>query len=221
MHKHLYLAGLLILNGCAAVTPAPIRSLDPNTHGQVILVQGNLKRPQTARLSFWEFDSGGWQKIYGGIRAVVGRNGLAKAGEKREGDGRTPSGIYGLGPAFGYFPAVKTTLVYRQSGKNDFWVDDPASAQYNQWVEGSPQAQSFEKLRRDDHLYKLALVVQYNTDPVVPGAGSAIFVHIWRRYDHPTAGCVAMSERDLRRILRRLDQSDHPAIILQPHNGEE
>ena len=151
--------------------------------------------------------------------AVIGRNGLADAGQKKEGDGKTPSGIYDLGTAFGYSPSVKTGLDYRQTGADDFWVDDAASAQYNQWVKGVVRANSFEKLKRDDHLYALAVVIEYNTRPVVPGAGSAIFLHVWRRYDHATAGCVALSQRYLRHILKHLDRSKGPVIILEEHHG--
>lgn len=152
---------------------------------------------------------------YPTVSAVIGRNGLAPSGEKREGDSRTPSGTYALGTAFGYFPSVKTGLDYLQTGADDFWVDDASSDQYNQWVKGSPRANSFEKLKRDDGLYKLGVVIEYNTHPVVPGAGSAIFLHVWRHYDHPTAGCVALSERHLRRLLRHLDKTSQPVIILE------
>ncbi|OGX38309.1 MAG: hypothetical protein A3C36_02495 [Omnitrophica WOR_2 bacterium RIFCSPHIGHO2_02_FULL_52_10] len=148
------------------------------------------------------------------MSAVLGRNGLAASGEKREGDGRTPAGIYQIKRAFGYAPRVDTRLDYRQATANDFWVDDPASAQYNQWVTGAPPAVSHEILRRDDRLYQYAVVIEYNTAPVVPGRGSAIFLHVWRGKGIPTAGCVAVSPKNMQKFLKWLDLPRNPVIIL-------
>ncbi len=63
--------------------------------------------------------------------------------EKKEGDGKTPSGIYPLGPAFGYASSMDTGLAYRQATDNDFWVDDVRSLQYNQWVQRHACCQFF------------------------------------------------------------------------------
>jgi L,D-peptidoglycan transpeptidase YkuD (ErfK/YbiS/YcfS/YnhG family) len=147
---------------------------------------------------------------------VIGRNGFAEPGAKREGDGKTPSGVYPIGPAFGYAPSANTKLDYRQATANDFWVDDPESADYNRWVVGKPQAKSFELMKRDDELYKLGAVIQYNTEPVVPGRGSAIFLHVWRGPDSTTAGCVALSESDVASLLKWLDKTKHPVVVLNP-----
>ena len=57
--------------------------------------------------------------------AVIGRNGFAPPGEKCEGDGRTPSGLFRLKTAFGYPPSVPTQMPYRQSQEDDLWIDDP------------------------------------------------------------------------------------------------
>ncbi len=217
MWKARLLVLCMAIGGCATIPPSALRTLDPS-HQQAIVVETYPKYPTRANVSLWQHSNGHWQRTYA-VPAVVGRNGLAQPGAKKEGDGKTPSGIYNLGPAFGYLPSIKTGLLYRQATADDFWVDDPTSAQYNQWVKGTPQANSFEILRRQDHLYKLALVIDYNSNPVVSGAGSAIFMHIWRRHDHPTAGCVALSERHLRRILRHLNKIDDPVIILEAKHG--
>ena len=119
------------------------------------------------------------------------------------------------GPAFGYAASVNTGLAYRQATDIDFWVDDIHSMQYNQWVTGTPAANSFEHMKRRDNLYQYGIVIGYNTHPVIPGAGSAIFMHVWRRYDSPTSGCVALDQRYLRKILRWLNQQYQPVIILE------
>ena len=157
----------------------------------------------------------GWHLVSGPIPAVIGRNGLAPIGEKREGDGRTPSGTFELRRAFGYEKGVPTGLDYRGVTEKDFWIDAPASPFYNQWVAGDIPEVSHEMLRRQDDLYKYAIVIEYNTGPVIPGMGSAIFMHVWRAANKPTAGCVAMAEIDLLRLLQWLDAHRNPVILLK------
>lgn len=192
--------------------PSDLNALPQEVH-QAVLVEG-AAGAVTAKISGWERKDGHWRQVLGPVEAVVGRNGLAPAGEKREGDGRTPSGVFALRRAFGYEERVPTGFVYRRASERDFWIDDPASAQYNQWVTGDVPAVSHEALRRGDDLYKYAVVIEYNTDPVVPGLGSAIFMHVWRGAGQPTAGCVAMAEADLLRFLRWLDLRQNPVVIL-------
>lgn len=145
---------------------------------------------------------GNWTTVFPPMDAVIGRNGLAPPGEKREGDGKTPSGIFPLGPAFGYDDSVKTKMSYRQVKEDDIWVDDSEAADYNRWTKQSAtQSTSYEKMKRHDNLYKYGIVIAYNTDPVVRGNGSAIFVHVWKDKGVPTAGCVAVSEENMLRLL--------------------
>ncbi len=204
----------LILSGCGTMARIPpvLKTLDKNV-GQALIVEMSSSCRFKARLKFWQRQNNDWQRILTSADVVIGRNGLASVGKKREGDGRTPTGIFRLGTAFGYLPAIQTKLAYRQTTKNDFWVDDPSSSQYNQWVQGTPQAKSFERMHRDDDLYKYGIVIEYNTNPIVEGKGSAIFMHVWRGPDSSTAGCVAMRERKLLQLLRRLDQSRNPSIV--------
>ena len=209
---------ILFLNGCVTAlsfkdAPVFLKKLDDKTR-QVIFVQNSNDTKVSPKLILWEKNSGRWEPVFDPIPAVVGRQGIAALDEKREGDGKTPSGAYSLGSAFGYASSIHTKLDYYQVTENDFWVDDPKSLQYNQWVHATPQANSFERLKRDDDLYKYGLVINYNTDPVVPGKGSAIFLHVWRGQNQPTAGCVAVAEKDIIRILQWLDKDKHPVIIL-------
>ena len=146
---------------------------------------------------------------------MIGRNGFAPPGFKREGDGRTPSGIYLLGTAFGYNASAPTRMPYRQAGDNDLWVDDVNSPDYNRWVrKGETHAASFERMRRADGLYKYGVVIEYNSSPVVKERGSAIFLHIWRGEKEPTAGCVALSEKDMLLILDWLDPKAKPLVVM-------
>lgn len=190
--------------------PAGLADL-PNDVHQAVMVEA-ADGSVTARVSGWEREDAGWRLVSGPAPAVIGRNGLAPRGEKREGDGRTPSGTFALRRAFGYGDGVRTGLDYRVVSEKDFWVDAPASPFYNQWVTGDVPEVSHEVLRRQDELYEYALVIEYNTDPVVAGMGSAIFMHLWRGADQPTAGCVAMARGDLLALLRWLDAGRNPVI---------
>ncbi len=201
----------IILSGCTTV-PTSIQRLDPS-HTQAILVKASGIH---AKVSLWERNKA-WIRTYA-ADAVIGRNGLAKIDAKKEGDGTTPQGVFNLTRAFGYDTTLATGLNYRQVTSEDVWVDDVNSNDYNQWVQ-TTTATSFEKLRRDDHLYRMAAVIEYNTDTIVKGNGSAIFMHIWRKYYKPTAGCVALSERNLKRILSKLNVERKPVIILEDSHG--
>ena len=79
---------------------------------------------------------------------------------------------------------------------------------------GKTRATSFEKMRRDDDLYKLGIVVEYNTHPVNKGYGSAIFFHLWRGKGRATEGCIALSEDDLSKIVRWLDPAAAPVVMM-------
>lgn len=210
--------GLVLSGGCATVSTSiklpqpPFNAQLSMEHQQVVAVESISG--VRAKLTPWEFKSGRWHPVSGAIASTVGRNGIAPINTKREGDGRTPSGIFDLNLAFGYEPSVATKLKYRQATDNDFWVDDPRSIQYNQWVIGQPQTVSFEYLRRKDDLYKIGIVIEYNTQPVVPGNGSAIFLHIWKGEGEPTSGCVALSENNLRKLLSWLDPRRKPVIFI-------
>lgn len=205
-------------HGFKMATPQALLDLPENV-AQAVLVKKNEEEIFKAVLTLWQKKEGEWV-LFSALptKAVMGRNGFAKEGEKEEGDGKTPSGVYALIRSFGYEEGVSTKLDYRQAGQDDFWVDDPQSPQYNQWIKETPHAKSFERLKRDDELYKYAVVIEYNTEPVVAGKGSAIFLHIWRAEDKPTAGCVAVSEGDMIQLLQWLDPSQNPMILLGGDN---
>jgi L,D-peptidoglycan transpeptidase YkuD (ErfK/YbiS/YcfS/YnhG family) len=145
-----------------------------------------------------------------------------------EGDGRAPAGIFSFGTAFGYAQEAPTgcKLPYHPATDRDYFVDDPESPQYNQWVTLSSDVsdsqrpwKSAERMRRDDYLYKLGIVVQENTNPAVKGRGSAIFLHIWRAPGLPTVGCTAMEEENLLKLVRWLDPAKNPLLIQAPDDG--
>ena len=182
---------------------------------QIILVVDNSSFFFT-RTTLYAMEKRGdnWQMTFEPFNAVIGKNGFAPAGEKREGDGKTPSGIYPLKMTFGYDANIRTKMPYRQALADDIWVDDPQADDYNQWTKiQETKAASYEMMRREDDQYKYCIVIEYNTDPVIKGNGSAIFLHIRKGEGIPTAGCVAVSEEDIIKILRWLDPAATPLMI--------
>ena len=67
-----------------------------------------------------------------------------------------------------------------------------------------PHPARHERLWRDDAVYDVIVELGYNDDPPVAGRGSAIFFHCAREGLAPTAGCVALRQADMRRLLPRL-----------------
>ena len=143
---------------------------------------------------------------------IVGKNGVSD--KSREGDYCTPKGIFPLGFAFGIPSVNGLDIEYRQINGNCYWVDDPDSPLYNQWTESSSITwNSAEHLIDYPQAYKYAVVICYNMSPVIPGKGSAIFLHCMT--GSYTAGCVAVPEYDMLSILKRLDAGKEPIIVIQ------
>lgn len=182
---------------------------------QAVLVVNN-ERPEVAASvhAFEEESPGKWKDVFGPIEATIGEAGFAPPGEKKEGDRKSPSGRYDLRRAFGYGPE-EMKLDYIQVTKEDVWVNDSNSPEYNQLAKKSEtKASSFEEMRRDDGLYKYGIVIEYNTEPAVRGLGSAIFFHIWRAPGKGTLGCVAMSEENILKLILWLDPLKKPNVVM-------
>jgi L,D-peptidoglycan transpeptidase YkuD (ErfK/YbiS/YcfS/YnhG family) len=137
----------------------------------------------------------------GSARASCGKGGV-KA-DKREGDHASPAGRFPLSSAF-YRPdrvvAPKTALPLAALTPSDGWVDDPADPNYNRLV-ALPYAASHEELWRTDGLYDLIVVIGYNSGPIVPGKGSAIFLHVAHPDFSGTEGCIAIAREVLIPLL--------------------
>lgn len=136
-------------------------------------------------------------------RCALGAAGLTA--RKREGDGATPAGRMRLGQVL-YRPdrvaRPRTLLPVRALRPEEGWCDAPGDRNYNRPVR-LPYPASAERLWRDDHLYDLVVVFDYNIRPRTRGRGSAIFMHLARDGLAPTEGCLALGLRDLRALLAR------------------
>ncbi len=182
---------------------------------QLIFIQNDGASPQSAILKAFEKRENEWRPVLGPVRAMIGRNGFASVVDKCEGDGRTPMGVFSLGIVFGYENDVNSRMPYKQMTSEDIWVDDPNSSDYNMLrKKGKTPARSFEDMVLPDHRYKYGIVIEYNTNPVVAGRGSAIFIHVWKDENTSTSGCVALSEENILNLIDWLDPAKSPLVSL-------
>jgi L,D-peptidoglycan transpeptidase YkuD (ErfK/YbiS/YcfS/YnhG family) len=132
---------------------------------------------------------------------ALGRGGVSS--DKREGDGATPAGLLPLRAVLyrsDRLPAPESAVPARPLGPSDGWCDDARHAAYNRPVQ-HPFDASAEVLWRDDAVYDIIGILGWNDDPVQPGRGSAIFLHVARPDYAATEGCIALAPDDLRRTL--------------------
>ena len=134
---------------------------------------------------------------------TIGRGGIS--GDKKEGDGATPTGAHRIVGML-YRPDRMTSPTSWATAilPGDLWSDDPKDDAYNTMVR-APYAPSHESLRRSDPLYDLVLLTDWNWPNAITGRGSAIFIHRWRRPGFPTEGCIGLRPRDLLWIARRIE----------------
>ncbi len=135
------------------------------------------------------------------FNCVFGKNGFSP--DKVEGDEKTPIGVFSIDTIFfraDRLDPFKTNLEITPIYENFAWCDDPISPFYNQFIT-LPFAEGHERLWRDDELYDIVVVLSYNTEPVVKGKGSAIFMHVAKEDMKYTKGCVALEKKDLIALL--------------------
>jgi hypothetical protein len=185
-----------------------------------------------------------WRPFGEPIPIVVGRNGmgwgiglvaaddrdirLSPDPVKKEGDGKSPAGIFDLGTAFGYsaqpLPGLK--LPYLALTESIECVDDVNSKFYNRIVDRSavtPDWNSSEHMRDTGESYRWGIVVDFNGTAArrnerapEPGGGSCVFLHIWHDQSHGTAGCTAMTQTNLEMLLTWLDPKRRPLLLQLP-----
>lgn len=175
---------------------------------QLILVTTNGYTTSVADIRTFEKDSKGkWvQKM--SVRGYVGKKGIGKG---KEGDAKTPTGKYTISTTFGQKGNPGTKMPYRKITSDDVWVDDPKSKLYNTWQSRRKTQGQWKSAENMNHrLYINGFVIDYNTARV-PGAGSAIFFHVGSSY---TLGCVATAESNVVSIMKWLNPSKKPVIIM-------
>ena len=224
----LLLSSLLALgsNACADGVPTDCTQLIVGTAPTWDSMRGNLQ--------FFERQNGDdWRRVAGPFSVLFGKNGvawgngLAGTGEpglqKKERDGRAPAGIFRIGKIYTYDAQLPAGADYpfHQVTTADAWIDDMNSPDYNRLVTiedpaHPPRWFEKEKMRHNDFAYRWLVEIRHNSDPPVPGLGSAIFFHIRRGVNRPTTGCTTMAEGDLVKLIRWLRAPSHPCYALLP-----
>lgn len=209
----------------------------PANCSQAIVGSTNGWNDSHVQLCLLEKRGGQWTLVKGPFPGRLGKNGsvwglgLTMPGHgqtaKKEGDLRSPAGVFLLGDAYGTVrtPDKHRSLTYRRVTPSDLWVDDPASPDYNRHIilkrPASTPWELQQQMKLNDYHHSLKLFIRHNSDETpgrpVPGAGSSIFFHIWRGNGAiPTAGCTTMSEENLRALIRWIDPAKTPVYILLP-----
>ncbi len=200
---------------------------------QLILVLTDSVNANQGWLYRFERETPGapWKSVGKAIPVAIGRNGLAwgrglhpketdRKPLKKEGDGRSPAGVFTLSAVFGQIPpdsmaGLKMPYIFLKKGLE--CVDDPVSVYYNRMVERDTVKtvdwHSSEKMWHPGIWYRLGVMVEHNKRPVVKGAGSCIFLHNWSEPGETTAGCTAMDPANMKKIAFWLDAAKHPLLV--------
>lgn len=208
----------------------------PAESSQILVGTADGWNSSHVKLTLFERKSGGWATVGSPWTGRLGKNGLVwgrglhpvpeGAKIKTEGDGRAPAGVFDIGGAWGYAPAIQKapSLSYVQVTTRDLWFEDVKSPLYNQYLriehEPSTPAEKKAQMKQGDYAHSLKLFIAHNAYPrVQPGAGSSIFFHIWRNGGgSATAGCTTMAEESLKRLIATVDPARRPVYVLLPQS---
>jgi L,D-peptidoglycan transpeptidase YkuD (ErfK/YbiS/YcfS/YnhG family) len=205
----------------------------PDECTQLILGIAPAWDSMRGELRLFERSPGGdWSAVAGPFPVLFGKNGIAwgrgLAGQnepglrKKERDGRAPAGVFEIGKIFGYEANLPdgADYPYHQVTEADVWSDDPRSPNYNRHIvidpKHPPDNYKHEKMRPGDFAYHWLIEIRHNSDPPIPGAGSAIFFHTRRGVNRPSTGCTTMARSDLLKLITWLRAERHPCYALLP-----
>jgi len=235
-----FLCSCLVLLGSASLASAQSTHREPlRTSTQIVVVttpdwstvEGQLQRYERAQ------PNKRWKPAGIPITVVVGKNGLGwgvgiipadnsatrlpQDPVKKEGDGKSPAGIFRLSTAFGYAaqPPTGWKMPYINLTPSVECVDDSASRFYNRVLDRAtvtPDWNSSEHMASEGESYRWGAVIDHNANPPVPGVGSCVFLHIWGGPAVGTAGCTAMPQEQLEPILAWLDPARNPLLVQLP-----
>jgi len=202
----------------------------PKSTKQLLVVTTENWSTKNGELQRYEKKGNHWVKVGKKLNVVIGRNGLGwglglhktpKNAKyiKKEGDGKAPAGLFSLKNAFGYQSTTfRMNFPYATYRTTDHCVDDSNSIWYNKIVDSTSTQKdykSFEHMKLQNSLYKYGIVVNHNPNQKSQ-AGSCIFIHIKNKSGKGTAGCTAMSEEEITKVLKWLKEKDNPLLLQLP-----
>jgi len=215
----------------ALALAGPARALDRGVD-QLIVSIAPTWNSSVGRLQLFERDGKGWRAVSAPMRVLYGKNGLAwgrgllgqgESGlQKTERDKRAPAGVFKIGTIYTYDSALPAGADYpfHTITEADAWIDDPTLPNYNQHVVIDPRNPPpwFEKqkMKLNDPPHRWLVEIRHNADPPVANGGSAIFFHIQRGEDRPSAGCTVMPRASIEKIVTWLRAPKKPQYVLLP-----
>ena len=214
--------------------PATLPGADLDGVRQLVVAVAPAWEGTAGNAQRFERAPGGWKAVGQPWPVLFGRNGLAwgsgvrgqeeRGLHKAERDGRAPAGLFRIGTIYTYDRALPrgSDYPFHTVTGADAWVDDVNHPQYNRHVLVDPKSPPpwFEKqrMRLGDFAYRWLVEIRHNSDPPVPGHGSAIFLHIRRGPARPSAGCTTMAAEDLVALVRWLRAEARPHFALLPRS---
>ena len=231
---------LLLFVACTtSIEKKPLQEITTAQHKNIVIPK-NTKQLLVVTTENWSTKNGElqrfekkenvWVKVGEALNVVIGRNGLgwglglhnipqdAKQ-IKKEGDGKAPAGLFSLKNAFGYKSTNFTmNFPYATYKTTDHCVDDSNSIWYNKIIDSTSTQKdykSFEHMKLQNNLYKYGIVVNHNANQKAQ-AGSCIFMHIKNKSGKGTAGCTAMKEEEITKVLKWLKKESNPLLLQLP-----
>jgi L,D-peptidoglycan transpeptidase YkuD (ErfK/YbiS/YcfS/YnhG family) len=199
----------------AACPPTLANRLD-SAGSQLVTVVAARRASTRGTLRLWRRSGECWVAVAGPWSAWLGQRGVTT--RKREGDRTTPAGAFGFGRVmYGLAPNPGVHYAYHHIICGDWWVEDPRSHWYNRFHHvrcgaRPPFRVTSEDLSRSPTAYRHLAVIAYNSEPIVPGRGSGIFLHA--STGRPTLGCVSLPLPQLVTLLRWLRPASAPLIVI-------
>lgn len=229
------LAALTFATALGGIAHAGVAAMPWQNARQLVLVTTADWHVDHGELRAFERRGDAWEEVVAPAPVIIGKNGAGwglglnapQTGGpvKREGDNRSPAGVFRIGEAFGYAAHAATALPYRALSATDWCMDVSGTAQYNRIVDANVVGAdavkgSSEPMRRDlhadgDQRYRLGFVIEHN-EQAAPQGGSCIFAHLWKSAAGATAGCTAMTPALMQELLAWLKPQDHPVFVLLP-----
>jgi L,D-peptidoglycan transpeptidase YkuD (ErfK/YbiS/YcfS/YnhG family) len=225
-----FIVALVLIAPFLQASAADAEKLPRNCHQCLVVTTESWSSSKGKLVLFERDDNAAWHQHRAPIPVLLGRSGLAWGRGlfqtpstigpiKKEGDNKAPAGIFRLRCVFGYAREASIKMPYIALSENIVAVDDPRSRYYNQLIDKSkiktPNWRSAEKMILPDDRYKWGVFVEHNFPPE-PGAGSCIFLHVWKDPATLTSGCTAMAETDLVKVIQWLDPARHPLLVQLP-----
>jgi len=203
-----------------------------NNSKQMVLVVASHQDSSEAFLSTYERNDSKseWHKVKNEFNVIVAKRGLAWGNglhtisneevSKHEGDFKSPEGVFELSKVFGFLDvedAKNIKMPYVHISKMLECIDDESSKYYNNLIErdlvDSVDWNSSEEMIKYKTWYDFGVVINHNTNPIIKGSGSCIFLHYWEDENDSTIGCTAMEPEKMRDIIYWLDSISNPVLV--------